>query len=1470
MRFFRNSILVLLALTALIVVSAQRAYATDEIIPVSIAWGGYVGACGPPPVFATPAEAVQCVLTQSSANVVYLGGLTVITQFPPHPPASYWTDANVWANNPGIPKIYQYVAQAAVVSAVMSCPPGYIGPNLNGPDIYTDTCNIHLVLKDQSQKPCDHCVGNPIFPGSGNKRQEEIDYVGTGITPLNFSRIYNSASQFGSTWKTNFSRSVSYSIAAGIQVATINRPDGSYSYTANGLTWVPDADTNYKLAGGPGGFTVYTPEGDSENYDATDQLSSVYNLNGTALKYALTYSSDAAHLLTTVSDAFGHSLNLTYDAQNRLATMTDPSGGLYQYGYDANNNLTSVTYPDTKVRTYVYDEAAYTGGTDQPHALTGIIDENSTRYANFGYSASGLAVLSEHAGGVERYSVAYATEPTVLSNTVIDIPNNIKYVTRLYQAPTGAAVTDALGQARQYTYTVVNGIVKTSTGDKPCSGPCTPVPQSQTYDANGNVTSKTDFKGNLNCYAYDLARNLETVRVEGFASGSVCPASLSAYTPTAGTRQRKISTTWNPTFRFPATITEANRTTAYTYDGAGNMLTKTVTDTAAATTRVWTNTYTSAGQVLTADGPRTDVTDVTTSTYYFCTSGFQCGLVNTVTNAAGQVTTYNTYNANGQPLTITDPNGVLTTLTYDLRQRLKTRQAGTETTMFDYYPTGLLQKVTLPDGSFVQYTYDPAHRLTKITGGLGNHVDYTLDLLGNRTAESAKDPSNVLSRTRSRVFNTLNQLSQEIGAAGTINVTTTFGYDLNGNQTTINAPLTRNTTNQYDELNRLKQITDPNSGNTLFGYDATDNLTSVTDPRTLATSYTYTGFGDLKTQASPDTGTTTNTYDSGGNLATSTDSRAVISTYSYDTLNRVTSVAYKKGTTTDQTITYSYDAGTNGKGKLTGAADSTHSMSWVYDPQGRVTTKGQTVGSVGKSVGYGYTNGNLTTETTPSGQTVTFSYTNGQVTQISINGTTLLTNVVYEPFGPVRGWIWGNGTTLSRLHDTDGNASQINSAEAMTFGYDSAFRLTSLTNSTVPSANATYGYDSLDRLTSSTGSTSLGWTYDGNGNRLTQTGTAQTLTIAPTSNRVNSTTGSPARTYTYDTAGNTLTYTGTTFTYNNRGRMKTAKVGSSTTTYLYNALGQRVQKSGGTAGTVLYGYDESGHLLGEYSSSGALVQETVWLGDIPVATIRPGTPAVVYYVHANQLNTPVAVTRPSDNKFAWQWHPNAFGAGTPNQNPQALGTFIYNLRMPGQYFDSETGLSQNYFRDYDPVTGRYVESDPIGLQGGANTYSYVGSDPLIWVDPLALSSCKSCGLKKPPQYNVSGVVPRGTTVSWDAEFLNDDKHDPKCCEVRQLINWNRAISGSQSAPHGGFKPPRDKPGQWYEDRATDGKRYGRRSGPYSDPQPNDYYDADSYHGGDMPDGPNIPGFNLRFRLIVVDTCNGGQTIFTSRTIGVAF
>src|SRR5690606_20291279 len=134
--------------------------------------------------------------------------------------------------------------------------------------------------------------------------------------------------------------------------------------------------------------------------------------------------------------------------------------------------------------------------------------------------------------------------------------------------------------------------------------------------------------------------------------------------------------------------------------------------------------------------------------------------------------TFNTYDAHGHPLSITDPNGVATVLAYDLRQRLVSRTTAGEQTTFEYWPTGLLKKAILADGSFLLFTYDSAHRLTRVDDAAGNSIRYTLDNAGNRTAEDVYDPSGSLASTRKRIFNNLGRLWKELGAAGTAAVTT--------------------------------------------------------------------------------------------------------------------------------------------------------------------------------------------------------------------------------------------------------------------------------------------------------------------------------------------------------------------------------------------------------------------------------------------------------------------------------------------------------------------------------------------------------------------------------------------------------------------------------------------------------------------------------------------------------------------------
>ncbi|OUS13273.1 hypothetical protein A9Q89_03380 [Gammaproteobacteria bacterium 53_120_T64] len=187
--------------------------------------------------------------------------------------------------------------------------------------------------------------------------------------------------------------------------------------------------------------------------------------------------------------------------------------------------------------------------------------------------------------------------------------------------------------------------------------------------------------------------------------------------------------------------------------------------------------------------------------------------------------------------------------------------------------------------------------------------------------------------------------------------------------------------------------------------------------------------------------------------------------------------------------------------------------------------------------------------------------------------------------------------------------------------------------------------------------------------------------------------------------------------------------------------------------TVLSNQDQSktGNqwvLLGTYAFSGAS-DEYIELSDVGGKTaadaIRlveitsappPTLTASVYYSHNDHLGTPQVFTDQNQN-VAWRGDYRPFG-----EVSESVTTLANNLRFPGQYFDGETGLHYNYFRDYDAGTGRYVQSDPIGLGGGLNTYGYVGGNPLKWDDLFGLAYGLGSGL-----YSQSNVVKRSTIKS---------------------------------------------------------------------------------------------------------------------------
>jgi RHS repeat-associated protein len=250
------------------------------------------------------------------------------------------------------------------------------------------------------------------------------------------------------------------------------------------------------------------------------------------------------------------------------------------------------------------------------------------------------------------------------------------------------------------------------------------------------------------------------------------------------------------------------------------------------------------------------------------------------------------------------------------------------------------------------------------------------------------------------------------------------------------------------------------------------------------------------------------------------------------------------------------------------------------------------------------------------------------------------------------------------------------------------------------------------------GGTVLAYKYDADGNRTSLVaGTTTTYSIAAASNRLIASKGAGTRTLSYDLAGNTtlddraVTMLG--YTYDASGRLVTAKTGAFTTSYTNDGLGERVSRSGYgaaafTGGKQAFVYDMAGHLVGEYDGTGRAIEETVWLGNLPIAVLVPGkTP---YYIAPDQLGAPHQIAS-ATRATVWHWDHDPFGNGAP------AGSLAYNPRFPGQYFDSETGLHYNGFRDYDPSTGRYIQSDPIGLNGGVNTYFYANVDPLRTIDP---------------------------------------------------------------------------------------------------------------------------------------------------------
>jgi len=1190
---------------------------------------------------------------------------------------------------------------------------------------------LAFVVTKTLERGCGY-EGNPCDTKTGDKYQIETDF---DLGWIAFERHYHSgisnvSGGFGYGWTH------SHDLRLSIADDSLGLTDGGgfhTRYRKSGDAYFASDSSGNRIVADGGLWKLYRADS-VLTFDADGRLLERNNQDGTSLSYDY----DAMGRLSAILHSSGRTLELHYNssAENASIVAVSASGvQLVSYTYTATGQVGTATYPGGGNRAYHYEDTRY------PKNLTGITAEDGRRYSWFAYDDEGRVISSQHDGGADGITLSYTPAG-------------------------GAIVTDALGH--QTNYGLAAGTA---------SGP--PRKIGDVVDSEGTLSTtyydeSVDFRRRVDTVIDRSGVQTKHSYAEAVDSISGLPASTHTAQQAVGLSGARDSVETRDLASNRVILTrDTNRETRFTRNARLQPTSAVVKDITNGKLRTTTYSYCEAddvasggscpllGLLKSVDGPRTDVSDSASYAYYpsddatCATAPAACphrkGDLWKVTNAMGQVTEYLSYDGAGRPLSVKDANGTITDYTYHPRGWLtasKVRGAddSSETddriTRIDYWPTGLVKQVTQPDGAFTAFTYDAAHRLTDIADNAGNTLHYTLDNAGNRVKEDTKDASGTLKRTLSRVYNQLGQLATQATASGD---PTDFGYDANGNTKTVTDALSHVTQNDYDPLNRLARTLQDVGGiaaETKFGYDALDNLTKVTDPKGLDTTYAYSGLGDLTKLTSPDTGVTTYTYDSAGNRATQTDARNIKTTYSYDALNRLTKVAYP---TSSLNVTYTYDVSqtvcasgeTYAVGRLSRMQDSSGSTDYCYDRFGDLVRKVQTTNGKVFVLRYTYTKaGQLSRLIYPDGAAVDYvRNAQGQTTEVGVTpagGTrqVLLGNATYYPFGPVASWSYGNGRPMQRVLDQDYRPLAVSDTRSdglsTGFAFDPAGNLSALTAAGNTAPIVSLDYDALGRLTAfkdgPTGTVIDGYSYDATGNRLSAkvNTTTQTYTYPTSSHRLDAV---AATARTYDAMGNTTSIGGTAlqFVYGASGRIGQAKrAGTVVMNYAYNGRGEQVRRSGKTNTYTLY--DETGHWLGDYDNNGAALQQAIWLDDLPVGVLAKSS---LRYVQPDHLGSPRAVIDPVRDVAIWTWDlkGEAFGNTSPDQDPDKDGTaFVFDMRFPGQRYDAATGFNQNYFRDYDPSTGRYGQSDPIGLIGGTSTYLYSLGTPTRLYDPLGLEA----------------------------------------------------------------------------------------------------------------------------------------------------
>ncbi|WP_448096667.1 RHS repeat-associated core domain-containing protein [Luteibacter yeojuensis] len=1204
-------------------------------------------------------------------------------------------------------------------------------------------------------------VGNPLNPLTMSKIETVVDYAGPTSSGLYFGRTYHSGAfaltdkfgkgstrypvgaRIGARWRHSWDRAFlrrTYFERGGSAYGTalfLVQEDGSeIRFIKKGDIFIPAEGGRGSVREHPDNGWLYTwPDLTAEHYDDQGRLRTRTDPNGNTV--ALHYDEIEVGIglktkvLVRVSDEQGRELKLGYDRLGRVETVDQPDGGRIRYDYSGDilegldADLVKVTYPDGRHATYLYDEPAM-GGTVN-HKLTGIVGGDGERFATFLYDSKNRAFRSAHGNNTEYTKISFDED-----DGEVHVENGDLLRSEVW-TPSYVDGRIRLGQRQE----------KFRDGE---------VTRSFDYLGGSLVARQTDYLGVPTSYRYDTERRLEIERTE--ADG----------TPLA----RTVKTAWHAIFDKPTRIDSGAQWTSFDYDDKGNLTERRdggLADAADASSGAWPSErvtrygYDGDGHLLTVDGPLPGTADTTRHTYHdsdasdcvraATTCPWRHGDLYTTTNAMGHVTTVLARDGAGRVLSSTDANGVRTDRRYDAQGRpveIAVRvlpdgsaSAGDILTKMTYDANGAIDTITDPDGATITHRYNAAHRLIEQVDAVGNRHVIVRNKIGKIGTESYVRADRTEDTKRSYEYDEHGMMEFDSRADVGSNY---YNYDANGRYKGGHGADLYEEAIEHDALGRATEVVvgrEASSHTTHLTYDNTDHVKAAVDPKGLSTAYLRNGLGDLLWQRSPDTGDTSIERDVAGRPVKETAADGSHIEREFDGLDRVARATYSDGAESR----YTYDTpaasctvgSTFAVGRLSTVADHDGSTSFCYDFAGRIVQKSQVARGVRLDLIYTYTPaGRLAAITYPGGRKVTYTRdAAGHVTKVDMQqGQTasqrILDNIQHDAPGHVTTWVAG-ARTIHRWYNTSGFIKDMGDGgdgmnHTLVFEGDHNLQQIgpALSAIIVNSAARVVSAGTMEMTPEYPYGVDHEYGYDKTGNRLSWTSNftvfrkfgyaadSHHLLIANKVNRE------------YNANGSTTRIGEREFVYDASGRMAQAKVnGVVEMNYAYNPFGQQVARY--IAGTTTVSlHDESGRWLGDYDGAGRPIRQIVWLDDLPVAAIDGDA---IRDIQPDHLGTPRAIVDRASNKVIWTWslYGEAFGTSPPVEDPDKDGTkYVFDMRFPGQRYDAVTGLFQNGWRDYDPSSGRYIQSDPIGLAGGISTYAYVGNNPYTKTDVFGLWS----------------------------------------------------------------------------------------------------------------------------------------------------